>query len=79
MDMQVDAAQGHHFLVAQCIGALQVDCFNDDWSLYQALKPLGEDLPAAIELLTGAAAPILDQGPSGSRGSSCSRIPPTIP
>ena len=31
------------------------------WSLYRALKPLGEDLPAAIELLTGAAGPILDR------------------
>ena len=31
------------------------------WSLYQALADLGEDLPEAIELLTGAARPILDR------------------
>ena len=31
------------------------------WSLYQALKQLGSDMPEAIELLTGAARPILDR------------------
>lgn len=31
------------------------------WSLYQALKSLGSDMPEAIELLTGAARPILDR------------------
>lgn len=31
------------------------------WSIYQALKKLGNDLPEAIELLTGAARPILDR------------------
>ncbi|HUG91741.1 MAG TPA: NAD(P)/FAD-dependent oxidoreductase [Planctomycetaceae bacterium] len=31
------------------------------WSLYTALRRLGEDLPAAIELLTGAARTILDR------------------
>ena len=31
------------------------------WSLHQALGDLGEDLPEAIELLTGAARPILDR------------------
>jgi phytoene dehydrogenase-like protein len=31
------------------------------WSLHQALGELGEDLPEAIELLTGAARPILDR------------------
>ena len=31
------------------------------WALYNALGELGEELPAAIELLTGAARPILDR------------------
>ncbi|WP_442483899.1 phytoene desaturase family protein [Aeoliella sp. SH292] len=31
------------------------------WSLYQAMAALGEDLPAAVEILTGAARPILDR------------------
>ena len=31
------------------------------WSMYQALATLGDDLPAAIELLSGAARPILDR------------------
>jgi phytoene dehydrogenase-like protein len=31
------------------------------WSLYQAMGELGEDLPQAIELLTGAARPILER------------------
>ncbi len=31
------------------------------WSLHQAMKRLGNDQPAAIELLTGAARPILDR------------------
>ena len=31
------------------------------WSLHRAMKRLGPDLPAAIELLTGAARPILDR------------------
>jgi phytoene dehydrogenase-like protein len=31
------------------------------WELYQAMSSLGEDLPAAIELLTGAARPILER------------------
>src|SRR4051812_17115630 len=31
------------------------------WSLYRALSDLGADLPAAVELLTGAARPILDR------------------
>jgi phytoene dehydrogenase-like protein len=31
------------------------------WSLYQANASLGTDLPAAIEILTGAARPILDR------------------
>ncbi len=31
------------------------------WSLYQAMASLGDDLPAAIEILTGAARPILDR------------------
>ncbi len=31
------------------------------WSLYQAMASLGDDLPAAVELLTGAARPILDR------------------
>jgi phytoene dehydrogenase-like protein len=31
------------------------------WSLYQALQQLGADLPQAVELLTGAARPILDR------------------
>jgi len=31
------------------------------WSLHEALGDLGEDLPEAIELLTGAARPILDR------------------
>lgn len=31
------------------------------WSLYQTLGELGEDLPAGIELLTGAARPILER------------------
>jgi phytoene dehydrogenase-like protein len=31
------------------------------WSLHEALGELGEDLPEAIELLTGAALPILDR------------------
>ncbi len=31
------------------------------WSIHQALGELGEDLPEAIELLTGAARPILDR------------------
>lgn len=31
------------------------------WDAYQALGALGEDLPEAIELLTGAARPILDR------------------
>ncbi|QDU54088.1 Phytoene desaturase (neurosporene-forming) [Aeoliella mucimassa] len=31
------------------------------WSLYQAMAELGEDLPAAVEILTGAARPILDR------------------
>ena len=31
------------------------------WSLYKALGKLGDELPAAIELLTGAARPILDR------------------
>ncbi len=31
------------------------------WSLHQAMKRLGSDQPAAIELLTGAARPILDR------------------
>jgi phytoene dehydrogenase-like protein len=31
------------------------------WSLYQALGELGADLPSAVELLTGAARPILDR------------------
>ena len=30
-------------------------------SLYQAMRKLGEDLPAALEVLTGAARPILDR------------------
>ena len=31
------------------------------WNLYRALGSLGNDLPEAIELLTGAARPILDR------------------
>lgn len=31
------------------------------WSIFQALKQLGSDMPEAIELLTGAARPILDR------------------
>jgi phytoene dehydrogenase-like protein len=31
------------------------------WELYQAMSELGEDLPAAVELLTGAARPILER------------------
>jgi phytoene dehydrogenase-like protein len=31
------------------------------WSLYRALSQLGKDLPEAVELLTGAARPILDR------------------
>src|SRR3954467_48401 len=31
------------------------------WSLYRALGELGADLPSAVELLTGAARPILDR------------------
>ncbi len=31
------------------------------WALYKAMKELGTDLPEAIELLTGAARPILDR------------------
>lgn len=31
------------------------------WSMYQAMASLGDDLPAAIEILTGAARPILDR------------------
>ncbi|MGI9457178.1 MAG: phytoene desaturase family protein [Aeoliella sp.] len=31
------------------------------WSLYQAMASLGDDLPAAVEILTGAARPILDR------------------
>lgn len=31
------------------------------WSMYQALAQLGNDLPAAVEILTGAARPILDR------------------
>ncbi len=31
------------------------------WALYKAMKDLGTDLPEAIELLTGAARPILDR------------------
>ena len=31
------------------------------WSLYGAMKELGEDLPAAVELLTAAARPILER------------------
>lgn len=31
------------------------------WSLYQAMASLGESLPEAVELLTGAARPILDR------------------
>ena len=31
------------------------------WSLYRAMGELGADLPAAVELLTGAARPILDR------------------
>lgn len=31
------------------------------WDLYQAMSELGEDLPAALEILTGAARPILQR------------------
>ena len=31
------------------------------WNLYQAMAQLGNDLPAAMELITGAARPILDR------------------
>lgn len=31
------------------------------WGLYQAMSELGEDLPAAVQLLTGAARPILER------------------
>jgi phytoene dehydrogenase-like protein len=31
------------------------------WNLYNGLKALGDDMPAAIELLTGAARPILER------------------
>lgn len=31
------------------------------WSIYQALRQLGADMPEAIELLTGAARPVLDR------------------
>lgn len=31
------------------------------WSLYNAMKQLGSDLPEAVEILTGAARPILDR------------------
>lgn len=31
------------------------------WSMYQAMASLGEEMPAAIELLTGAARPILER------------------
>ncbi|MCA9247709.1 MAG: NAD(P)/FAD-dependent oxidoreductase [Planctomycetales bacterium] len=31
------------------------------WSMYQAFQQLGDDMPEAIELLTGAARPILDR------------------
>ena len=31
------------------------------WGIYQSLKALGDDLPEAIELLSGAARPILDR------------------
>src|SRR5690606_21566957 len=31
------------------------------WSLYQAMAALGEELPEAVEILTGAARPILDR------------------
>ena len=31
------------------------------WSLYRALRELGDDLPQTVELLTGAARPILDR------------------
>ncbi len=31
------------------------------WAMYQALGKLGDDMPAAIELLTGAARPILER------------------
>lgn len=31
------------------------------WSIFQALKQLGSDMPEAIELLTGAARPILER------------------
>jgi phytoene dehydrogenase-like protein len=31
------------------------------WALYAAMRELGRDLPAAVELLTGAARPILDR------------------
>lgn len=31
------------------------------WEMYQAMQELGEDLPAAIELLTGAARPVLER------------------
>lgn len=31
------------------------------WSLYQAMASLGDELPAAVEILTGAARPILDR------------------
>jgi phytoene dehydrogenase-like protein len=31
------------------------------WSLYRALRELGDELPQAVELLTGAARPILDR------------------
>lgn len=34
---------------------------NKLWELYQAMGHLGEDLPVAIELLTGAARPILER------------------
>ena len=31
------------------------------WEVYQAMQGLGDDLPAAIELLTGAARPVLER------------------
>ena len=31
------------------------------WDLYQAITELGEDLPAAVEILTGAARPLLER------------------
>lgn len=44
----------------QSIGSKFRD-FRSGWSLHAALGELGEDLPEAIELLSGAARPILDR------------------